>query len=49
MNKKEFYEAPEWALRTVWVERSFLKDSDGIQSFDEDDTVDDTDGWSTGN
>ena len=24
MNKKEFYEAPEWALRTVMVERHYL-------------------------
>ena len=24
MNKKEFYEAPEWGLRTVRVERSYL-------------------------
>lgn len=24
MNKKEFYEAPKWGLRTVRVERSYL-------------------------
>ena len=27
MNKKEFYEAPEWGLRTVMVERRMLADS----------------------
>jgi len=24
MNKKDFYEAPKWGLRTVRVERSYL-------------------------
>ena len=27
MNKKEFYEAPEWGLRVVMVERHILEDS----------------------
>ena len=27
MNKKEFYEAPEWALRVVVVERHILEGS----------------------
>ena len=25
MNKKEFYEAPKWGLRTVRVERQYLQ------------------------
>ena len=27
MNKKEFYEAPEWGLRVVLVQRHLLADS----------------------
>lgn len=30
MNKKEFYEAPEWGLRTVRVERQYLQSASEI-------------------
>ncbi len=47
MNKKEFYEAPEWGLRTVRVERQFLQSPSltGISDIEGDDVTDDTGGW----
>ena len=48
MNKKEFYEAPEWGLRTVRVERQFLQSpspTGGISDIDGDNVTDDSDGW----
>ena len=36
MNKKEFYEAPEWGLRTLMLERRILDLSDGVNTADVD-------------
>ncbi len=52
MNKKEFYEAPEWALRVLVLERTPLCQSPnngGISDIEGDNVTDDGDGWSTGN
>ena len=49
MNKKEFYEAPEWGLRMVTVERQYLQDTfsnGGIQSIEGDNVESDSDNWS---
>ena len=49
MTKKEFeketYLAPEWGLRTVYVQRYLLSGSNGDPDVDEGDVNDDDENW----